>query len=72
MACTEGAIADEFEWSRWRAFFVAFDSNNVVIAAKLKHLSASMSLDAHLDEWAQKHRAAPDRIDPESFAGKQP
>jgi hypothetical protein len=70
VVCTEGGSSGEFEWSRWRAFFVAFDTNNVVIAASAKHLSSRMSLDEHLEIWAKRHHAAPDHIHPESFTPK--
>lgn len=68
----EGGVVDEFEWSRWRAFFVAFDTNNVVTAANAKHLSGRKSLDEQLDVWARKHHAAPDHIHPESFVAQNP
>jgi len=67
-----GGGGGEFEWSHWRAFFVAFDTNNVVIAANTKHLSASKSLHEQLDAWARKHHAAPDHIHPEMFVAKKP
>jgi hypothetical protein len=67
-----GGGSGEFEWSRWRAFFVAFDRSNVVIAAEAKRLSSSKSLDEHLDFWAKKHHAAPDHIHPENFVAKNP
>jgi len=70
--CTEGGIGDEFEWSRWRAFFVAFDTNNVVTAATTKHLFLNKSLHTQLEVWAQKHHAAPDHIHPEGFVAKDP
>lgn len=65
-----GGGGNEFEWSRWRAFFVAFDTNNVVVAASAKHLSSSRSLHEHLEVWARKHDAAPDHIHPELFFAK--
>ena len=68
----ENGVEGEFEWSRWRAFFVAFDANNLVIAANTKHLSSSKSLHEHLEIWARKHHAAPDRIHPEMFVAKGP
>jgi hypothetical protein len=68
----ENGTGGEFEWSRWRAFFVAFDTNNVVTAARTKHLSSSKSLHEHLEVWAKKHHAAPDHIHPEIFVGKEP
>ena len=68
----EYATAGDFEWTRWRAFFVAFDANNVVVAAATKHLSSSKSLDEHLDAWARKHHTAPGHIHPELFVAKNP
>lgn len=50
--------ATEFDSSRWRAFFIAFDSNNVVIATDTKHLSNDKSLHKHLELWATKHHVA--------------
>jgi hypothetical protein len=67
---TEAGAAGDFEWTRWRALFVAFDTNNVVIAAKTKHLSSSKTLDEHLNAWARKHHAARDHMDPERFVAK--
>jgi hypothetical protein len=67
-----GGGAGEFEWSRWRAFFVAFDTNNVMTAANSKHLSSSKSLHEQLEAWARKHHAAPDRIHPEICVAKGP
>jgi hypothetical protein len=70
----EAAAADagEFEWSHWRAFFVAFDTNNVVTAVKTKHLSSRKSLHEQLEAWARKHHAAPDRIDPSAVLAQHP
>jgi hypothetical protein len=68
----ENGLADDFEWSRWRAFFVAFDTNNVVTAATTKHLSSSKSLYEQLEIWAQKNHAAPNHLHPESFVAKDP
>ena len=62
----------EFEWSRWRGFFVAFDTNNIVTAANTKHLSSSKSLHEQLDVWARKHHAAPNHIHPDTFVAKDP
>ena len=69
---TAGGGGGEFDWGRWRGFFVAFDTNNVVTAVNTKHLSSRKSLHEHLEVWARKHHAAPDRIDPEMFAAKGP
>lgn len=71
-ASMEAGASGEFEWSRWRAFFLAFDTNDVVIAAGTKHLSAGKSLHEHLEVWAQKYRVAPDHLHPESFVAKHP
>jgi hypothetical protein len=68
--CLQGGTSGEFEWSRWRAFLVAFDTNNVVIAANTKHLSSRKSLDEHLGIWAEKHHAAPDHIHPANYITK--
>jgi len=69
---TVGGGAAEFEWSRWRGLFVAFDDNNVVTAANSKHLSSSKSLHEQLEAWARKHHAASDHIHPEMFVAKNP
>ena len=69
---TVGGGLGEFEWGRWRGFFVAFDANNLVIAANTKHLSSSKSLHEHLEVWARKHHAAPNHIHPEMFVAKNP
>jgi hypothetical protein len=69
-ATTVAGGGGEFEWSRWRAFFVAFDTNNIVIAANTKHLSSSKSLHEHLEVCARKHHAAPDRIPSEICVAK--
>ena len=69
---TAGGGGGEFEWSRWRAFFVAFDANNRVIAANTKHLSSGKSLHEHLGLRARKHHAAPNHIHPEMFIAKDP
>ena len=69
---TVGGAGGEFEWSRWRAFFVAFDTNNVVTATTTKHLSANQSLHEQLEIWAKRHHAAPEHIHPESFLVKDP
>jgi hypothetical protein len=71
-ACMEAGAAGDFEWTRWRAFLLAFDSKNVVIAATPKHLSSSKSLDEHLDAWGRKHHAAPGGMHPEMFVAKNP
>ena len=68
----EGGVGGEFEWSLWRAFFVAFDAHNVVTAAASKNLSSNKSLHAQLEVWARKHHAAPDHIHPESIVAKGP
>jgi hypothetical protein len=51
--CTEGGAADagEFEWSRWRAFFVAFDQDGYVTQARFIRLSSRKSLDDQLEKW---------------------
>jgi hypothetical protein len=51
--CTEGGAGDagEFEWSRWRAFFVAFDQNGYVTKAMFIRLSSRKSLDEQLEAW---------------------
>jgi hypothetical protein len=67
-----GGGGGEFEWSHWRAFFVAFDTNNVVTAVNTKHLSSRKTLHEHLEVWARKHHAALDHIHPEMFAAKGP
>ena len=69
---TVGGGAAEFEWSRWRGLFVAFDANNVVTAANTKHLSSSKSLHEQLEAWARKHHAASDHIHPEMFVARNP
>jgi hypothetical protein len=71
-ASTQSGAAGDFEWTRWRAFFVAFDTNNVVIAAGAKHLSSGKTLHEHMDAWARKHHAAPGRIHLEMFAAENP
>jgi hypothetical protein len=72
LAGTVGGAGGEFEWSRWRAFFVAFDANNVVTGATSKHLSSNKSLHEQLEVWARKHHAAPNHIHPEDFIAKAP
>ena len=72
VASTEAGAAGDFEWTRWRGFFVAFDANNVVIAAKTRHLSSRKTLDEHLNDWARKHHAAPDHVHPEMVLAKSP
>jgi hypothetical protein len=67
---TENGAGGDFEWTRWRAFFVAFDANNVVTAASTKHLSSRKTLHEQLEAWAEKHHAPPDHIHPEVFASK--
>ena len=49
---TVGGGGGEFEWSRWRAFFVAFDSQGVVTKTRFIHLSSRKSLDDQLETWA--------------------
>jgi hypothetical protein len=67
-----GGDAGEFEWSRWRALLVAFDTNNVVTAANTKHLSSNKSLHEQLEVWARKHHAAPNHIHPDTFVARAP
>jgi hypothetical protein len=69
---TEAGAGGDFEWTRWRALFVAFDTNNVVVAAKTKHLSSRKTLDEHLNAWGRKHHAAPGHMHPERFVAKNP
>ena len=49
---------EEFYCSKWRAFFIAFDTNNVVIATDTKHLSGNKCLHEQLEKWATKHHAS--------------
>ena len=51
--CTEGGAGDagEFEWSRWRAFFVAFDQAGYVTKTRFIRLSSRKSLDEQLEAW---------------------
>ena len=49
-----GAFAEDFEWSRWRAFFVAFNENGIVTKKKFIKLSANKSLDQQLESWANR------------------
>jgi hypothetical protein len=51
--CTEGGAGDagEFEWGRWRAFFVAFDQDGYVTRTKFIRLSGRKSLDEQLEAW---------------------
>lgn len=67
-----GGGGGELEWSRWRAFFVAFDTNNVVTAATTRHLSSNKSLHEQLEAWAENHHAAPDHIHPEMSLARDP
>lgn len=69
-ASMDAGRAGDFEWTRWRAFFVAFDTNNVVIAASAKHLSSRKTLHEQLEAWAEKHHAPPAHIHPEMFTAK--
>jgi len=48
------ATAGEFEWSRWRSFFVLFDDRGLVRRIQFKHLSSRHSLHEQLENWAQK------------------
>jgi hypothetical protein len=43
--------AGEFEWGRWRAFFVAFDQDGYVTKTKFIRLSGRKSLDEQLEAW---------------------
>lgn len=52
LCSTHSGIGGEFEWSRWRAFFVAFDSKGVVTRTRFVHLSSRKSLDEQLEAWA--------------------
>ncbi len=70
VASIDAAEGGEFEWTRWRAFFVAFNTNNVVITAQTRHLSSKKSLHEQLEAWAEKHHAAPNRIHPELSVAK--
>jgi len=50
--CEYGAAdAREFEWGRWRAFFVAFDQEGYVTKTKFIRLSGRKSLDEQLEAW---------------------
>ena len=50
-----GAAADGGSWvGGWRAFFVAFDDQDVVIATAFKKLSPRKPLHEHLDRWVVK------------------
>lgn len=72
IVCMEAGAGGEFEWSRWRAFFVAFNANNAVTAAGIQHLSSGKSLDEQLEAWAKKHHAAPGRLHPELVTVNSP
>jgi hypothetical protein len=47
---------NDFEWSRWRAFFVTFDEQGVVTKAEFVHLSGKKSLDEQLEDWGARIR----------------
>jgi hypothetical protein len=55
VAFGEGAAADagEFEWSHWRALFVAFDQDGMVTRTKFVHLTGRKSLDEQLEAWGR-------------------
>jgi hypothetical protein len=46
--------AGEFEWSHWRAFFVAFNEIGVVTRTQFVRLSGRKSLDEQLEAWGMK------------------
>jgi len=47
-----GALVDGGSWTGgWRAYFVAFDENDVVAATAFKSPSARFSLHEHLEDW---------------------
>ena len=50
---TGGSAGDagEFEWSHWRAFFVAFDEDGYVTKTRFIRLSSRKSLDEQLEAW---------------------
>ena len=55
IACsTMGGASGEFDWSHWRAFFIAFDDRGIVTGKAFKHLSSRRSLDEQLDRWLAK------------------
>ena len=54
LACMEGGVSGEFEWSYWRAFFVLFDADDVVAETKFVRLGGKKSLDEQLEQWALK------------------
>ena len=54
----KGCRGDEFYLSKWRAFFIAFDTNNIVITSGTKHLSDNKSLHEQLELWAIKNHAS--------------
>lgn len=57
----EGGDIDEFEWTRWRAFFVMFDDSGHVARSKFKRLSSRKSLDEQLEHWfASESRRSPE------------
>jgi hypothetical protein len=68
----QAGAAGEMEWSHWRGFFVAFDSNNIVTVAAHKNLSSRKSLHEQLETWARKNHAASDLMHPETFLAQTP
>lgn len=57
LACMGGGTGGEFEWSHWRALFLRFDDDDVVVQTKFVRLSSGRSLDEQLERWALKTRA---------------
>ena len=55
-ACMYGGAAGEFEWTRWRAFFVLCDEEDRVAATSFLRLSSGRSLDEQLEKWGAKQQ----------------
>jgi len=51
---TVGGRMEDFEWSRWRAFFILFDGSGRVADMKFVRLASSKSLDEQLEDWARQ------------------
>lgn len=68
----QAGAAGEMEWSHWRGFFVAFDTNNIVAVSAHKNLSSRKSLHEQLETWARKNHAASDRMHPETILAQTP
>jgi hypothetical protein len=71
LATPYGGVAKGDTWlGGWRAFFVSFDDNGVVLAAELKRISPEHSLHQHLREWQHALPHAQPDNNGSMFAGR--